>query len=436
MKKLTLAVCLLIGSNTLNAQSTSDIEKLFTSSTTLAEHFTGFMLYDADEKSLIYGHDEEKYFTPASNTKLYTMYATLSLLTDSIPALRYVERGDSLIFWGTGDPTFLNSLFDEHKAYDFLKSSDKRLFFGSGNYTGYPFGEGWSWDDYNYYYQPEISAFPIYGNVVHFTSTPTSDLAVSPYYFAPFVDNTLTESSRYFAIRRDYDANYFRHSNHPIPVQLDRFVPFKTSPQLTASLLADTLRKQVNLIHAPVIPADARIIFSHPLDTVIKAMMLPSDNFIAEHLLLVCASQWIGDRLDPDSIRRYIVEERLSDLPQKPEWHDGSGLSRLNLFTPATTVGLLLKLRELVPDETRLRNMFPEGGVSGTLKTAFKTDNGVPFVWAKTGSLSNNHNQSGYLLTRKGKLLVYSFMNNNFIVPTQEVRREMVRIITTIREKY
>jgi len=78
----------------------------------------------------------------------------------------------------------------------------------------------------------------------------------------------------------------------------------------------------------------------------------------------------------------------------------------------------------------------PIGGVAGTIRSAYKTDNGLPFVWAKTGSLMNVHNQSGYIVTRKGKRLTFSFMNNNFTRPSREIRDEMVRIMTYIHDNY
>src|SRR6478736_9910405 len=74
--------------------------------TTLSNH-AGFVLYDLDKKRELYAYQPHQYFTPASNTKIFTFYTALTLLGDSIPALRYYETGDSLIFKGTGDPSFL-----------------------------------------------------------------------------------------------------------------------------------------------------------------------------------------------------------------------------------------------------------------------------------------------------------------------------------------
>ncbi|RYE03867.1 MAG: peptidase S13, partial [Sphingobacteriaceae bacterium] len=54
----------------------------------------------------------------------------------------------------------------------------------------------------------------------------------------------------------------------------------------------------------------------------------------------------------------------------------------------------------------------------------------------KTGSLGNIYNQSGYLVTRKGKKLIFSYMNNNFTGPTAVIRAEMARIITEIHNRF
>ncbi|HWZ16779.1 MAG TPA: D-alanyl-D-alanine carboxypeptidase [Mucilaginibacter sp.] len=410
------------------------VKKLFKHSVILNDHFTGFALYDLDNKQMIYERNADKYFTPASNTKLFTFYTCLKMLGDSIPALRYVIRHDSLIFWGTGDPSLLHSGLKGTKAYNFLKNSHKRLFFSSGNYANAFYGDGWAWDDYSGYYQAEITELPLEDNVALIYADKSGALQMKPAFLKKYLTCDSSYRPNNFRIKRDFLSNAFVYPAARPPKNFRQEIPWKTSTSLTLALLQDTLKEIITEIHLPL-PNDAATIYDAVADTVYRHMLQPSDNFIAEQLLLVCSSAKYNT-LNVDSVINYSKTHFLNDLPDAPQWVDGSGLSRRNLFTPRSVVILLNKILDEVKDETLLHSLMPAGGVAGTIKTAYKTDNGQPFVWAKTGSLSNTYNQSGYLVTRKGKRLAFSFMNNNFTKPSREVRDEMARIMTFIHEKY
>ena len=101
------------------------VRKMFRQSTIMNSHFTGFALYDMDKHTSIFELNADKYFTPASNTKLFTYYTCLKMLGDSIPGINYTIKGDSLLFWGTGDPSFLQADLKGNKAFVFLKQHDQ-----------------------------------------------------------------------------------------------------------------------------------------------------------------------------------------------------------------------------------------------------------------------------------------------------------------------
>lgn len=431
-----LALFLLTTSLTANAQTIRKrkIKKLFKHSQIVNDHFTGFALYDMDKQKMVFEFNDDKYYTPASNTKLFTFYTCLRMLGDSIPALRYVTQGDSLIFWGTGDPSFLQSDLKATRGLDFLKNSNKQLYFSSGWYQNGFFGSGWPWNDYNDYYQAEITELPLEDNVAYLYAGTDGQVKIQPTYFNSYLHKDSTMQARSFYVKRNFMDNTFNYPNQPVPKKFRQWIPWKTSPALTLAMLQDTLKKTVQEIHIPL-PADAKTIYNANADTVYRHLLQPSDNFIAEQLLLVCSSVKFGV-LNKDSVINYSIKNYLNDLPDEPQWVDGSGLSRFDLFTPRSIIKLLLKISEQVNNEQLLHSMLPIGGVAGTIRNAYKTDNGQPFVWAKTGTLANNHNQSGYIITRKGKRLAYSFMNNNFTRPTSEIRNEMVRIVTFIHENY
>jgi D-alanyl-D-alanine carboxypeptidase/D-alanyl-D-alanine-endopeptidase (penicillin-binding protein 4) len=68
------------------------------------------------------------------------------------------------------------------------------------------------------------------------------------------------------------------------------------------------------------------------------------------------------------------------------------------------------------------------------VKNWYKADS--PYIFGKTGSLSNNHCLSGYLITKSGKTLIFSFMNSNFVASTSDIRSNMQGILEYIRDNY
>jgi D-alanyl-D-alanine carboxypeptidase/D-alanyl-D-alanine-endopeptidase (penicillin-binding protein 4) len=127
-----------------------------------------------------------------------------------------------------------------------------------------------------------------------------------------------------------------------------------------------------------------------------------------------------------------ILKLDLKDIPQKPKWVDGSGLSRYNLFTPQSFVYILNKMKNEF-GWSRIKNILATGG-AGTLTSYFKKDSG--YIYAKTGTLSNNCALSGYLITKKGKVLIFSVLTNNYITGATPVRKAVEKYLLAIRENY
>lgn len=401
-------------------------------SAVFAHNFTGFALYDLDEHKMVIEHNADKYFTPASNTKIVTFYAGLKILSDSLPALKYTVQHDSLIFWGTGDPTLLHPDLKNNRTWSFLKARPEKLFFSPANFAVEPFGPGWAYADYNYYYSAERSPLPIYGNIVRFTGKPGDTKAqINPSYFKQQVKTSFTSNPASDIIIRSPGQNTFTYYPNLVKKDFEEDTPLKQSPELLVQLLSDTLHRPVKLLYQRL-PKTVQTLYAVPADSLYKHMMQESDNTFAEHLLLLCSAT-VFDSLNMDLILDYVTKTYLQDLPDKPAWVDGSGLSRFNLFTPRSFITLWQKIYQIVPRE-RLFSLLAIGGKAGTLKRIYQTD--VPFVFGKTGSLSNNLNQSGFLVTQSGKTYIFVFMNNNFVKPSAEIRKEMERIITEIHRNF
>ncbi|KIO76043.1 peptidase S13 [Pedobacter lusitanus] len=429
---LTLLLIVLFESCTVHRQMEKNVAHFIADSPVLNSHLVGFSLADLDQQGVIYEKDAGKYFIPASNVKLYTFYAGLKMLPDSIPSLRYIERGDSLIFWGTGDPSFLKRRLDGARALNFLRTSSKQLFFAPGRYTGNAYGKGWAWDDYNDDSQAEITEFPLMDNLVEIKNM-GGRIDVIPRVFNDCLLKDSSIAEKGFTVIRNPEKNEFNYPSGSIPDGFKQLIPYKTSTATTLSVLRDTLHRNVQLIDMEM-PQSAGTIYNMKSEDIFREMLLPSDNFIAEQLLLVYANQFQQKLNGTDAIR-YILNKYLKDLPDSPRWVDGSGVSRMNLFSPADMVMLLRMIDKEVNNRSKLFSMLPAGGYSGTLINSYPTTD-HPFVFAKTGTFSNNYNQSGYVLTKKGKVLVFSFMNNNFMEPVTRIKAEMARLMGYIHEKY
>lgn len=422
-------ICLIIialAASPADAQSRRKIQRIFKNSGIVNNHYTGFALYRQDTGKPVYELDANKPAIPASNTKLFTLYTALRTFGDSIPGLRYITRGDSLIFWGTGDPSMLHPDLKSTRVYDFLKNSGRKLFYSHSNATTSFSGSA--------LYTIAPVSLPVGENTAQAYAGSDGRVHLKPSFLEAYLSRDTSYHPRSFAVRRDERSNTFSYPAMELPANFRQTVYLVPGAELTRMTLADTLHKDVGVVNMPL-PADAKTLYSIPADSLYRRMMLPSDNYLAEQILYMCSSLFPG-RLSIDSAIAYSSEKFLNDLPDQFQWRDGSGLSRYNYFSPRSIIKILTKIRDQIGNEERLHNLFPAGGVSGTLRTAYQTDNGIPFVWAKTGTLSNVHIQGGYFITRKGKKFMYSFMNNNFLVPTADIRNEMVRIITLIHEKY
>ena len=362
--------------------STTKLNKSFSETEHKFQDHIGFVLYDPEKGETLYSYNGEKYFTPASNTKIFTLYASLTALGDSLPALRYMIRGDSLIFTGTGDPSFLyDQVFNNNRTFDFLSSTAKELYYSGDNFYTSSLGPGWAWSDYNYAYSAERSPFPIYGNTYKVTQPTASGIRVTPTYFKKYfwladsIERASTFVREVGSNRTDYFPGKLSGNGR------EWYVPFRTNALLITELLSDTLKRPVGLVSRPIVWSDPKTLYSVPADSVYKVMMQASDNFLAEQLLLMCSGV-ISDTLRPEIAIQHLIRKNLSDLPDKPVWVDGSGLSRYNLFTPRSIVALWTKLYGKIERE-RLLSLLAEGGKSGTLKNNYKHDHS--YVYGKTG---------------------------------------------------
>ena len=143
----------------------------------ISQGHIGISMYEPSTGKYWYEHDAEKYFIPASNTKLFSLYAGMKYLGDSLVGLRYSINQDTTYIKPSGDPTFLLKEFPNQPVFKFLKNQHN-LVISTPTYVT-PFGNGWAWNDYRDDYMAPRSVFPIYGNLVSVRWVPSGNIQVS-----------------------------------------------------------------------------------------------------------------------------------------------------------------------------------------------------------------------------------------------------------------
>ena len=408
----------------------------------------GIYVFDDSSKKVIADYQSDKYFIPASNTKLFSLYAGMKYLGDSLTGADYAENDTALFIIPTGDPSFLHPDFLSQPVFDLMKKTSKKIYLVDSGWEETPLGTGWAWDDYNDDYSVERSQFPVYGNFIRWNQQN------SPFRSNAAFGQTATVSSspeiswkvrfsadslpRIFLVQRAYDSNVFtiRLGTEANVIQ---DVPFIThNMNSAAELLRDTIGKPVYIYKPADIPLSdkhlgndwiTRPLHSRPSDSVFIPMMYRSDNFFAEQTLLMVSKQRMGIMRD-DLITDSLLTGPLADLPQKPSWVDGSGLSRYNLFSPRDFVTLLIKFKNEFGMD-RMKKILPTGG-AGTLKNYYRSDSG--YVYAKTGSMGGVLCISGYIYTQKKQLLEFSILVNNNQGGGAAIRREIENYVGYLRK--
>jgi serine-type D-Ala-D-Ala carboxypeptidase/endopeptidase (penicillin-binding protein 4) len=398
----------------------------------------GISIYEPATGKYWFNYQGDHYFVPASNTKIPTCYAAMKYLGDSLVGARIsLDKPGSILVFPSGDPTFLNSEFTYQPLLDKLKQY-KHIFLYQDQWKEERWGNGWSWNDFQDSYMAERSNLPVFGNVISFylsddTLRVVPKIKVHASLSLGYDPVSGTLGSNFFKISRNLDGNDFFLSQSTSKFS-NISIPLRSDAGLVSDILEDTLK-------AEVVPSEISkgysfnppniVIHSQPTDSVLKPMMRRSDNFFAEQSLLMVSNELLGYMNDATIIDT-LLKTDFKDLPQKPRWVDGSGLSRYNLFSPQDFVFIFNKMKNDF-GMPRIQNILATGG-TGTLSSYYMKEAGS--IFAKTGTLSGVVSISGFLYTRKNKLLIFSVLVNNHNTSATAIRRTVEQFIEGIREKY
>ncbi|HVQ39853.1 MAG TPA: D-alanyl-D-alanine carboxypeptidase/D-alanyl-D-alanine-endopeptidase [Pyrinomonadaceae bacterium] len=444
----------------------------------------GIKVVTLSDGKTLYERDADKLFIPASNMKIYTTGVALALLGADYrwrtsvygaaqPDGNGTLRGD-ITLYGRGAPDLVTRSQDASRASltklanDLYGRGIRRI---DGNvvgdesfFRGDSLGDGWQWTDMQWYFGAEASALSVNENQIDVNLVPADKAEQPPIARTSDVEDYVTVDNRMVTGKPGARTTVGIHrglSDNNIQVW-GEFAPSSKgfgarlsvhNPALwTAKLFVNELKQRGISVAGQAQSRDSRhpqtqrfdpakaielaAAASDPLSEIVRKTNKESNNLYAELILrtlgrereqMLGLPQQIGRERGDDELGLAVVRLWLGNngIPTaRLALHDGSGLSRLNLVTPASTVGLLLSLSK-TPSGSTFRQSLPISGRDGTLGGRLKTL--VDSVSAKTGSLTYTHSLSGYLTTAAGEQVVFSILCND-----QTGRGNAIRLIDEI----
>ena len=430
----------------------------------------GLCVLSLRDGRVLYARNADKLFTPASNMKIYTTAVALDLLGENYRWRTSVYAGSQpdadgtingdLTLYGRGAPDLTSRPKKEEPAPlaqlagDLYRQGVRRI---RGNVVGDEsyfraerLGDGWQWNDIQWYFGAEPSALSIDDNEVDIeikastneNESPVAKLSNAQDYvhLANEIATVKQGEKLTVGIHRGLSDNQvlvwgeFPLGSRGFGARLSIHDP----AHLAALLFIEALKKLGITIDGQARTRDFRVppekfdparaselayVLSKPLSEIVKATNKESINLNAELILRTLGRERGESAPDADP---HKSEERGDDeagLAVIRQWlsragiatnnlalHDGSGLSRLDLVTPETTVRLLQAVSR-APTASVFRESLPLAGTDGTLKGRLRLYRDR--ISAKTGSLTYDNSLSGFLTTADGENLVFSIMCND-----------------------
>ena len=429
----------------------------------------GLLVVDPGRGETLYSRNADKLFMPASNMKLLTgTTALVQLGADYRWSTSMLARGtvrDSvltgeLIVRGNGDPSVsahmqkgdalapLRALADSLRAHGIARVRG-RLVAGPSPFTDEPLGYGWSWSDLDDSYSAGVDALyfnegftevEVYGGAragdpVRAITRPASTyprLIVTARTGAAIAHNsTAADSAAAHAIVVTQDssrAGVLVAGTVAAGDSMTVEITFRRQAEAYLAALREAMATRGIVIEDAAVTAtgEAQPIFSlrsPPLRDVLPFFEKPSQNQIGELLLKTLALEKTGvGRADSGS--KVVARQVLAWGAEADGFaiRDGSGLSRHDYLTPRTLIHVLSAIRQH-PDFRLFYDAMPIAGVDGTIRNRMKGTPAEGNLHAKTGTLDKARSLSGYVTTADGRLLLFSALCNNYVVPTRRVDR-------------
>jgi len=435
----------------------------------------GFCIMDPKTGKVITAHESEKSLVPASSMKLITTIAGINLIGpdykyktliqyDGVISKDSVLSGN-LYVKGSGDPTLGSDRIDGNLKYDSLLATwativkqkginkiNGKIIADASAFEDYATPGSWNWDDIGQYYGAGPYGLNINENTytIYYSSTGSISRIDS---IVPAIDGLTVFNDVKVGGTGDaafiYGApdNYYRYVNGTIPTNRKRYPVDGSMPDPPIFLALEfkkalvekgvEVMQQATTVYAMQrekikINVERKLLYTHesaPLSEIIYHTNQKSNNLYAEAILKTLGKVQVsnGSREAGTRVVNNFYKNKGIDIVGMVA-EDGSGLSRMNVFTTKQMCTILNMEMQQASFEL-FKNSLPIAGKTGTLKTMAVNTPAQGKVFAKSGSMSKVRSYSGYVQTKNGELLSFCVIINNYTCGSAEIKSKLEKLM-------
>lgn len=410
----------------------------------------GVIAISLKDGRVIAARDAQKLFMPASTLKLFATAAAIDKVGPEFRWKTSIYGGadisadgrlaGNLTLYGHGAPD-LNRAQIAELAESLQKRGLRKVegdVVGDDSYfRGDGMGDGWLWQDAQWYYGAQASALTFQNNQVEFEYS-ADDAKSEDDVLTVDNDTKLAPSGKPDAVGVSRypgsDHVYVWGETHPGPQHVRLAAP---DPKIWAAReLKKELEKRGVTITGNAAAMDWRsrgrldeenstelaFIESQTLGEIVRRTNKNSVNLYAELILRTLGKQFGAEAPDEDSRVNAVRSDDKAGTAVVRKWlrdngvetgesvlHDGSGLSRLDLVTPETMARLLVYAQQMKNSES-FTTSLPAAGVDGTMGGRLSKYAGR--VFAKTGSITYVNTLAGYARAKDEDIAFVVFCND------------------------
>jgi len=408
---------------------------------------------------------------PASNGKLAISAAGLDAFGQGYTFKTYLVRdGDDVWIIGSGDPGCGDAKIEESRGrttatmFDDWAAALKRrgisrvkgnLYYWDGAFDRELTHPNWKPEFLVDWYAAPVSGLNFNTNCIDVTAYPTEDgqparLEMTPANtIAQVANKTVTNGQGPPAIDRAPTSPDFtvtggikekaKLESKPITDPGEFFADaFRTHLKDRGIVIDGETRRAESLPFGSTGPLFDRIIATHEtsMNDVLARINKNSQNLFAEAMSKALGREWMyrkGEsvpgswKLGEAATKQFLWQNRINAGSYVAV--DGSGLARENRVTTRLITDLLATMHRR-SDSKVWRNSLGVAGVDGTIAKRMKDIEGR--VMAKTGFINGVRSLSGYVHTKNGKWLAFSFIYNNIegsVKPYEALQDDACRVM-------